>query len=305
MKVKFLGTAAAEAYPGLWCNCENCTRARTLGGRNLRCRSSALINDDLLVDYGPDTSAQVTRYQLDLTRVRDILFTHCHLDHLRMTDVYWRSHGYRRFGKLGLTCLWGNPWVLETIDDHIYSVLYREFLRRMPDFPPSREEVLEEKEDFLKIQTNVIKAHQEIKVGNYTVYTIDAHHNEPEESLNFIIDDGKTKFLYGTDTGPWNDSEWDYIESLGFKLDAVALDCTVGSGNPGGHHSYKSFLETKEGFDSRKLLSEDSLFLAHHFSHQSCMVYVDLVDYMKPFDVIVTFDGLEIERKESKWKISQ
>lgn len=304
MKIKFLGTAAAEAYPGLWCNCDNCTRARALGGRNLRWRSSALINDDLLVDYGPDTSAQFTRYGLDLTRVENILFTHCHGDHLRMYDVYFRSHGYRQRGKLGMTRVWGDPWAIEAFDDQVFTVLNAEFIRKLPEFPPSREEVLEEKEDFLKIQTNVIKPHQQLEIGKYTVFTINAHHNEPEESLNFIIDDGKTRFLYGTDTGPWEPSEWEYIESLGFKLDAVALDCTVGSGNPGGHHSYSSHLETKEEFVSRNLLAADSIFLAHHFSHQSCMVHDDLFEYMKPHGVIVTFDGLEIKKKDDKWSLS-
>ena len=35
MKIKFLGTAAAEGLPGMYCECENCIRAKKLGGKNI------------------------------------------------------------------------------------------------------------------------------------------------------------------------------------------------------------------------------------------------------------------------------
>jgi phosphoribosyl 1,2-cyclic phosphate phosphodiesterase len=46
MRLTFLGTSAAEAYPNAFCGCSNCERARALGGPNLRKRSCALIEDD-------------------------------------------------------------------------------------------------------------------------------------------------------------------------------------------------------------------------------------------------------------------
>ena len=54
MQLTFLGTAAANAYPEAFCGCANCQQARTLGGPSLRKRSAALVNDDLLIDLGPD-----------------------------------------------------------------------------------------------------------------------------------------------------------------------------------------------------------------------------------------------------------
>ena len=57
MILTFLGTAAAEGYPNPFCRCKNCERSRVLGGPSLRKRSSALINDDLLIDLGPDLVA--------------------------------------------------------------------------------------------------------------------------------------------------------------------------------------------------------------------------------------------------------
>ena len=49
MKFRYLGTAAAEGWPAVFCNCDNCMRAKKAGGRNLRTRSQAIINDDLLL----------------------------------------------------------------------------------------------------------------------------------------------------------------------------------------------------------------------------------------------------------------
>ena len=55
MKFRYLGTAAAEGWPAVFCNCDHCHRAKKAGGRNIRTRSQALINDDLLIDFPSDS----------------------------------------------------------------------------------------------------------------------------------------------------------------------------------------------------------------------------------------------------------
>ena len=47
MKITILGSAAAEAIPNPYCQCSVCCTARQEGGRNVRARSAAIINDDL------------------------------------------------------------------------------------------------------------------------------------------------------------------------------------------------------------------------------------------------------------------
>lgn len=42
MKITYYGTAAGEAWPGVFCRCELCEKARALGGRNIRTRSRAV-----------------------------------------------------------------------------------------------------------------------------------------------------------------------------------------------------------------------------------------------------------------------
>lgn len=87
MKITFYGTAAGEGWPGVFCQCELCREARRLGGKNIRTRSQALINDDLLIDLPPDNQLHSLYYGLDLGRVRTLLFTHSHSDHCYPNDL--------------------------------------------------------------------------------------------------------------------------------------------------------------------------------------------------------------------------
>ena len=51
-------------------------RARELGGKNIRTRSSTLINDDLMIDFSADTYQNALRNGLDLSRLHTLLVTH-------------------------------------------------------------------------------------------------------------------------------------------------------------------------------------------------------------------------------------
>ncbi|MCI6850276.1 MAG: hypothetical protein MR883_02010, partial [Clostridiales bacterium] len=75
MKITYYGTAAGEAWPGVFCRCELCEKARTLGGKNIRTRSQALVNDDLLLDLPPENHMHSLLYGLDLSKVEALLFT--------------------------------------------------------------------------------------------------------------------------------------------------------------------------------------------------------------------------------------
>ena len=45
MKIKYLGTAAYEGVPALFCRCEVCRGSRAAGGRNVRSRQQAILDD--------------------------------------------------------------------------------------------------------------------------------------------------------------------------------------------------------------------------------------------------------------------
>jgi phosphoribosyl 1,2-cyclic phosphate phosphodiesterase len=94
MRLLFLGTAAGEGYPSIFCECDNCRDARARGGRNLRLRSALLVNDDLLLDMGPDLVAAAHRYNLRFSTIRTALITHAHGDHFHSPNIEFRKERF-------------------------------------------------------------------------------------------------------------------------------------------------------------------------------------------------------------------
>ena len=94
MQITFLGTAAASSYPLAFCRCENCEKARQSGGKSHRKRSSLLVNQDLLIDFGPDVLTASFLYNQTLTAVRYWLQTHPHSDHFSPAHLSTRVHEY-------------------------------------------------------------------------------------------------------------------------------------------------------------------------------------------------------------------
>lgn len=80
MKLTFNGTAAAEGFPALFCECRYCQKARELGVKNIRTRTSCLIDDQYLIDFPPDTYMHVLYGKLKLSKIRHIIVTHSHED---------------------------------------------------------------------------------------------------------------------------------------------------------------------------------------------------------------------------------
>ena len=94
MKITFLGTSAATSCPLPFCKCKFCNIARKRGGKDLRKRSSVLINEDLLIDFGPDVMSASFMHNVSLINVRYILQTHSHVDHFDASAFATRFPGY-------------------------------------------------------------------------------------------------------------------------------------------------------------------------------------------------------------------
>ena len=131
MKILYMGTAAAEGWPGLFCSCPVCTHARKAGGRNLRTRTQAILDDSLLIDFPPDTYAHALRYGLNLARVHTLLVTHSHMDHWFPTDLIHR-HEHFGHGAEGVLDVYGNEAVEKAFNDHILMTVLRFTLLTMP-----------------------------------------------------------------------------------------------------------------------------------------------------------------------------
>ena len=81
MDILFMGTAAAEGIPALFCECEMCKYARKHGGKEIRTRSGALIDGKIKLDFCPDSLKHMLDYDIDYTHMKTLLVTHTHEDH--------------------------------------------------------------------------------------------------------------------------------------------------------------------------------------------------------------------------------
>ena len=90
MKLQYLGTAAAEGAPALFCRCEFCQYARKVGGREIRTRSGALLDDKIKLDFGPDSYKHMLDNGLDFSAIHSVLITHTHEDHFDIEDIALR-----------------------------------------------------------------------------------------------------------------------------------------------------------------------------------------------------------------------
>jgi phosphoribosyl 1,2-cyclic phosphate phosphodiesterase len=118
MKLLFLGTAAAEGWPALFCRCEDCQRARELGGKNIRTRISLQLGSQYKSDFPPDSYFQMLKYDLSYADLKHLFITHTHQDHLYALDFRMRAA----------------PFVLSGLEElHVYGseAVYQEITERV------------------------------------------------------------------------------------------------------------------------------------------------------------------------------
>ncbi|CAA9265868.1 MAG: hypothetical protein AVDCRST_MAG77-2900 [uncultured Chloroflexi bacterium] len=311
VRLTFLGSGAAEGYPALWCRCERCTTARQRGGRNLRFRSSALVNDDLLIDPGPDMVAAAVRLGQDLAPVQATLVTHPHTDHLEASTFFWRRKGF-----VGTA--------LPVLD--VYAS--RASINRI-----TRHEGREIAAESIHARLHPIGAFQQLVITtggepqpdirfpegsqqppitplrSYEVRTLGASHAEPAmEPMFFAIRqvagpeaEGRAApptLLYATDTGPFSEEAWTTLRALGeqgWRFDATAIDSTMGLGaDSKGHMSLRQMAWHQDELARLGLLSETAQRHAHHFSHNGTPPYEELVAHLAPQNIQPSWDGLVV-----------
>jgi len=89
MRVVLLGTGSADGWPNPWCRCASCEWMRRNG--DIRGQTSALVDDTLLIDCGPEAPRAALRHGHSLAGVRHLLFSHAHPDHMGPAALMWRG----------------------------------------------------------------------------------------------------------------------------------------------------------------------------------------------------------------------
>ena len=96
MKLKYLGSGGGGGIPELFCSCSVCMNARNKQGKELRRRSLALINDELVIDLPCDARDGFISHDVDPANIAYILITHSHYDHFLADNLLTRPHGAKQ-----------------------------------------------------------------------------------------------------------------------------------------------------------------------------------------------------------------
>jgi len=269
MRILFLGTAAAEGFPGIFCNCKNCQAARAAGGRNLRFRSALLINADLLIDFGPDLLASAQKFNLNLSTVTTGLITHAHADHFHIENLLLRRKGFTGDTILPTMNLFGPHDIADALAKEPYS------------------------QADLHLAVKTIHAFDTWTDGSYTIQAFRARHALGDlEAVFYSISDGSHSVLYATDTGPFPEDTWQALDRQQF--DVIILEETLGHGRYEQHMSFETFIEHAGKMRAQNMLRPGGRFIAHHMSHSANPIHSEVEAILCPHGVEVAYDGMEI-----------
>jgi len=283
MKFQFLGTSAGEQYPAFWCECENCAKARRLGGRNIRKNSCAFLEPDCLLDLNHETVQQAERFGVPIRKVRYLLVTHSHEDHFSLFVLIWRrmepgvalppprNVSGPRFSELPTLEIYGNSQVIEKLGSKVGDgKAHAMLLRRVQPF-------------------------ERFQAGDMTCFALPANHPDgPERGLNYIIQRGGKCILYALDTGWFLDETLDYI--CRFKYDLVVVEGTYGYGiDAESHMNFEKVERAYRIFKERGLLREGARFCVSHISPHFSPVHDELAPTMAKKGITIAYDGMALE----------
>lgn len=272
MKFQYLGTSAAEGWPALFCGCEACRKAHAAGGKNIRTRSQAIVDDRLLIDFPPDTYFHMIRHGIDLGKVHDCIITHDHADHFHPEDLDMRRTGFSHPNGDRPMTVYGTAPVERKLRARIH----------MSD---------REKENRLLFRRMTPYVTEQI--AGYQVTPLQADHDPTCEPVFYLIDDGRNKLLYAHDTGWFPDGTWRWLEREKPRLDFVSLDCTcILVDCRYNHMDLKTCVEVKDKLLSMGCATERTRFCLHHFSHNGLLMYDELVEPAKKEGFEVSHDGM-------------
>ncbi|MCR5484518.1 MAG: hypothetical protein K6F09_02875 [Clostridiales bacterium] len=276
MKITYYGTAAAEGVPALFCYCPLCERARAEGGKNIRTRSQALINDDLLIDFPPDTYMHELFYNMPLRDIENILITHGHSDHLYHKELEnYRPPFARNRENLPVVKVYSSHKTARELMEILYND--RSFGRGF-------------------VEQRVVEKFKPFNVGKYTVTALDADHAKELEPLIYLISDGEKTLLYAHDTGDFPENTWKYLEFNKPHIDFASLDCTHGI-CPGksGHMGLPADIEVRDKLKELGCADDTTVFCINHFSHNGLLTYDEMKPVAEKEGFITSYDTMSVE----------
>ena len=275
MKIKFLGTAAAEGVPAVFCNCDNCKHARETGGKNIRTRSQILIDDDMLFDFPMDTYMHALRFGIDLSKITRVLISHAHMDHCYPQEF----------------CMRGGPFAKNLAADKV--TVYCDATVREMFLSDTAREIRPEVAAGIDVVT--LHPYDEGK-GDTRIIALPARHTKGEECLVYYVERGGAGAMFVNDTGALDSTVYEKLAAMGGRVAFASFDCTYGkgSGTSGRHMGIFDVVDQVNKMRAAKLLAPNAVLYATHFSHNSDLDYEGMKAVAAEYGINVSYDGCEV-----------
>lgn len=285
VKVRFLGTSAAGGFPNPHCRCDNCQAARAEGGKSLRHQSSVLINDDLLIDLGPDVSSAVMEQGIDLANVAWVLQTHPHDDHLLPLHAIARAAPWAARNAVPLQWL-GSAQSLARIETQLSPKSRAKLDMVVADTPDDR-----------RLTLTGIAPWTSFTIGPYRVQTVAANHDPTVSPMLFAIEREGRRFFYGTDTTSLPEGTWDRLAELGWAFDVVVFDHNDGFARPVSptHMGSEGMRHEVSLMRDCALVTDATRVLGTHLGHHSNGPHSVESARARELGYDIAWDGLVVE----------
>lgn len=285
VKMKILGTAAAEGLPALFCQCDLCLEAKRRGGKNLRTRTSAMIGCKYKLDLPPDSYMHMITYGLDLGKLEYLLITHAHEDHFSMESLEL----YRKYNAY----LINNTPLKMYLSETAYNLLIKNGF-------------INELDKMNSMVINILSPYVKYETEDLYFTPVIVNHDKKEICYNYYIEikNGKNIF-YSLDSKNFPQDTINFLK--GCCIDICIVDATHLYNPCDTHRDFHDVIDFYNFLTDNNILSTNAEFIVSHFSHNGnrdnvggnlAMLHENLESIYSPLGIRVAYDGMELNLLE-------
>ena len=208
-----LGTGASEGIPCVFCECPVCGRARKRGGREVRSRSSLLLDERSIVDFSRDLFHQALQCGISLNGLEQIFLTHFHEDHISVEEMGGRTSAIPAL-EFPVEVYCSAPAAEQV------RLLFERFRNHNQAHPFDY---------FQRFRLHPVEPWETFSAGDLRVTpVISSHHGYGvgDWGYNYLFDSPQGRLLYAVDTGWYREETWRFL--AGRRLDCLVIECTYG-----------------------------------------------------------------------------
>lgn len=268
MHIKILGTSGSGGWPSLFCNGYASQRALEVGGKNIRSRSSLLIDQVLKIDFPPDSFHQAVSFGFNFSTLKYLLITRSSYNNFAAGEFENLTPFLAQRKNLDFVRIFGNTESiaqLKCMKEIIHATLHE------------------------------IQPDQMINIGSFDIYPLKAMNNGDLYPLNYIIRKHHKSILYAIDTGVYEEKTWKNLKGL--QVQTAIVECSQGPRKSASLEKMglPDVLTFKKKAEDIGLTNQHTRWIITHFSHLHGLLHEEMEEVARPFGLEVAYDGMELE----------